>query len=244
MEKEKNLSSWEYEKEEEEESEEEQDDNQSEEDQDYNHSSDDGEDEDADEKTLSDDATVEVNGEEITLGELKKGYMRQSDYTKKTQELSKKEKGDVQRKSEEIVDNPDEYPEADVKAAKYLLGILKKEGEIVTRDDLEKERQIDKIESDMKAAAKKFGRIKELPKFDEGEIIQHMQETGIRNPEKAYKDLYEDEWFDYKVKQAKKSKSYMTEKRGEKIQKNKKEYKEGEEGDREYLLDEIRKIKT
>ena len=142
------------------------------------------------------------------------------------------------------VDNPDEYPEADVKAAKYLLGILKKEGEIVTRDDLEKERQIDKIESDMKAAAKKFGRIKELPKFDEGEIIQHMQETGIRNPEKAYKDLYEDEWFDYKVKQAKKSKSYMTEKRGEKIQKNKKEYKEGEEGDREYLLDEIRKIKT
>jgi len=32
--------------------------------------------------------TVEIDGEKISLEELKKGYMRQKDYTKKTQEIS------------------------------------------------------------------------------------------------------------------------------------------------------------
>lgn len=34
----------------------------------------------------------EVNGEQITLEELQRGYLRQSDYTRKTQELSRKER--------------------------------------------------------------------------------------------------------------------------------------------------------
>lgn len=33
--------------------------------------------------------TVEINGEQLTLDELRNGYLRQSDYTKKTQDLSK-----------------------------------------------------------------------------------------------------------------------------------------------------------
>lgn len=33
--------------------------------------------------------TVEINGEKLTLDELKNGYLRQSDYTKKTQDLSR-----------------------------------------------------------------------------------------------------------------------------------------------------------
>ena len=35
---------------------------------------------------------IEVNGEMLTLEEVKRGYMRQSDYTKKTQELSEQRK--------------------------------------------------------------------------------------------------------------------------------------------------------
>lgn len=35
---------------------------------------------------------VEINGEKLTLDELKSGYMRQQDYTRKTQELSKEKK--------------------------------------------------------------------------------------------------------------------------------------------------------
>lgn len=34
-----------------------------------------------------------------------------------------------------------------------------------------------------------------LPDTTTDEIIQHMQETGIRNPEKAYKDMFEKEWM-------------------------------------------------
>lgn len=35
---------------------------------------------------------VEIDGQEVSLEELKKGYLRQSDYTRKTQELSKLKK--------------------------------------------------------------------------------------------------------------------------------------------------------
>lgn len=37
--------------------------------------------------SLSDDTLVDVNGQKITLKEIRNGYLRQSDYTKKTQEL-------------------------------------------------------------------------------------------------------------------------------------------------------------
>ncbi len=38
--------------------------------------------------TISEDAEVEVNGERVKVKDLKSGYLRQSDYTRKTQELS------------------------------------------------------------------------------------------------------------------------------------------------------------
>jgi len=41
------------------------------------------------------------------------------------------------------------------------------------------------------------------PKFDRVEIEDHMRKTGIYNPEKAYKDLYEEELFDWRVAQSK-----------------------------------------
>lgn len=34
-----------------------------------------------------------------------------------------------------------------------------------------------------------------LPDTNVDDVIQHMQETGIRNPEKAYKDMFEKEWI-------------------------------------------------
>jgi regulator of replication initiation timing len=46
--------------------------------------------EEADEAEIKDDVTVNVNGEKIALSELKAGYMKQSDYSRKTQELGNK----------------------------------------------------------------------------------------------------------------------------------------------------------
>lgn len=44
-----------------------------------------------------------------------------------------------------------------------------------------------------------------LPRFDRTIIEEHMRETGIYNPEKAYDDLYRDELFDHKYKSSLKS---------------------------------------
>lgn len=41
---------------------------------------------------LSDETPVEVNGEKLTLKELKEGHLRHADYTRKTQELAEKSK--------------------------------------------------------------------------------------------------------------------------------------------------------
>ena len=40
------------------------------------------------------------------------------------------------------------------------------------------------------------------PVFDKTEIEDHMGKSGIYNPEKAYKDLYEDELFEWKTENA------------------------------------------
>lgn len=48
--------------------------------------------EDQPEEEESEDNLVEVDGEKIPLDELRKGYLRQKDYTKKTQDLSARER--------------------------------------------------------------------------------------------------------------------------------------------------------
>ena len=37
---------------------------------------------------VTDDTHVEIDGQRLTLSELKSGYLRQKDYTRKTQEIS------------------------------------------------------------------------------------------------------------------------------------------------------------
>lgn len=53
--------------------------------------------------------TVEIDGKEVTIDELKNGYLRQSDYTKKTQQLSnqRKEVEDAVKLYEHLKNNPE-----------------------------------------------------------------------------------------------------------------------------------------
>ena len=39
-----------------------------------------------------------------------------------------------------------------------------------------------------------------LPQATVEDIIKHMQETGIKSPQKAYKDLFETEWLEHQSK--------------------------------------------
>jgi len=47
-----------------------------------------GETDETEESTEESEPTVEINGEQVPISELKQGYMRQADYTRKTQELA------------------------------------------------------------------------------------------------------------------------------------------------------------
>ena len=69
----------------------------------------------------NDPELVEVNGEKLTLEELKKGYMRTADYTRKTQKLAQ----DKSKSLEEIKDTNPELYEAVVQLRE--LGIASKD---------------------------------------------------------------------------------------------------------------------
>jgi hypothetical protein len=77
-------------------------------------------------KSIDLNQEIELDGAKVSIEELTKGYLRQSDYTRKTQELAEQRKALEQTKSES---EPDE-----VKNAKEFL---KSEG-YVTKEDLER----------------------------------------------------------------------------------------------------------
>lgn len=86
----------------------------------------------------SDDTEIEVDGQKMTVAELKSGYMRQSDYTRKTQEIAEERQKFTQPPTPPS--GEDEYPEEDVKAAEYLTRIAKKKFGLLTREEYERTR--------------------------------------------------------------------------------------------------------
>jgi hypothetical protein len=72
------------------------------------------------------EVSIEINGKNISLDELKKGYMRQSDYTKKTQEIS-----NLKKQLEPSLP-PDKQA---------IIKELKELG-VVTKDDLDRQKSI------------------------------------------------------------------------------------------------------
>jgi len=68
----------------------------------------------------STEQTIEINWEKLSIEEVKKGYLRQSDYTKKTQELAQKRK-------ELWIEEASENDPATVKMLKQEIEQLKKQ---------------------------------------------------------------------------------------------------------------------
>jgi hypothetical protein len=207
---------------------------------------------------VSDDTEVDVNGVKMTLSELKNGYMRHDDYTRKTQEIakmSKEDKSKVEEKAQEVIDNKDEFDPKDVAAAEYLMRILKKNHGVMTRAEFEAEENQKKQVADIKTAIRTANEFVEslrktqagnsLPKFDEDSVIAHMRETGIHDFKAAWKDMNEAQWIDYNIKLAKGSKSYKSEKNGERIEMKKKEFNvRNPEDARNAILDDIKSYKS
>ncbi len=224
------------------------------------------------EDDYSDDAPVKVKIDgkivEMTAGELAKGYMRQSDYTRKTQELSEK-KPEEQKKeikeAKEIVDNPENFKPEDVATAEYLLkiaaktGLMKKFG-LMSREDYDaeesKKKMISEFSSKLDSAKTEVGKMTvsyqengktvkfSMPAWNEDEVLDFMQESGINDPIAAYLRMHDAQYRDFIIKQAKGTTSYKSDKGGKKIEPNEKVLDvHTEEGHREYLSEEIKRMK-
>ena len=119
---------------------------------------------------------VEVNGEKLSIEELKKGYMRQSDYTKKTQRLAQ----DKSKTLEEIQETNPELYDAVVQ--------LRSAG-VATKDDiaLAVEQTLERIEAKKsgETTAKKF--FEENPDLEGSKkaILDLSKSTGLTPEEVA-----------------------------------------------------------
>ena len=247
MEEVKKYSKWEYDEEEE------QDDN----DENQVVTPDPNEDEDPNKNSkddYSDDTPlkVKIDGQvvEMTAKELADGYMRQSDYTRKTQELSKmkpEEKKEVIAEAKTVVENPDEFTAEEVKAAEILLTIGKKKFGLMTREDFEaeenKKRTVSEFSTKLDNAKSEVSKMKGMPAFNEEEIIDFMQETGIHDPYAAYLRKNDAQYRDFIIKQAKGDTSYKSDKGGKKVEPNDKPVNvRTEEGHRSFLKEELHKM--
>lgn len=224
------------------------------------------------EEELSDDEPIKVKVDgkivEMTRGELSAGYMRHSDYTRKTQELAEKlknatpaEKQEIERKANEVVENPDEFTPEDVKAAEILLNIGKKKFGLMTREEYEaeetKKKQVSEFGTRLDLAKTKVSEMTvsfnengktakfSMPAWDEEKVLNHMQETGIHDPYAAYLNMHDAQYRDFIIKQSKGSTSYKSDRGGAKPEPIEKTVDvRTEEGHRSFLSEEIAKMKS
>jgi len=83
------------------------------------------------EQPKSDSQQIEINGEMVDLDELKAGYLRQSDYTKKTQELADEKR--LLARAKDYTPSKQVEESDDIKKAKEQLKALG----VVTKDELD-----------------------------------------------------------------------------------------------------------
>jgi hypothetical protein len=79
-------------------------------------------------------------------------------------------------------------------------------GPIMTKQDFQVQQQATSLLGECHKLESEIDGADGRPKFDTEAVLKHMEDTGIKMPEKAYKDLYENEIDDWKSKKMKSSK--------------------------------------
>ena len=123
--------------------------------------------------------TVNINGEEITIDELTKGYLRQSDYTRKTQEIAnqRKEVSDAVLLYETLKNNP-EATEAIKSNIKIPSSIDPTQARVIELEqkvfDMMLDNEITKLQN-------------KYPDFEVMEVLEVARDKKLTNLEDAYK---------------------------------------------------------
>lgn len=121
--------------------------------------------------------TMEIDGVEYTLDEIKNGYMRQSDYTKKTQETQRQLRAaqEAIKFMEKVQENPELAQELSTKVDIPNLDPRQKE-----YTELEEKYFDLLIQTDMQALHSKYG------DFDEREVLEIAQQEGVGSLDAAF----------------------------------------------------------
>ena len=90
------------------------------------------------------------------------------------------------------------YPGELTPEQKEAIETLRRFG-IVTKDDLQAIQDQIILDAEYARLERLYDGSDGRPAFNREEIEEHMRNTGIFNPEKAYEDLYKDELFDWRV---------------------------------------------
>lgn len=149
------------------------------------------------------DDTIEIGGEKYTLDEIKEfrqGYLRQSDYTRKTQELAKqrREVEDAIKLYEYLRENPyllnnlqNDYVDSDIRNTAMNLT-----PEMQRLQELELRFVESELDREISALKEKY------PDFDEVKVLREADQRGLTDLEFVYKALREDDKVDVeKIKQ-------------------------------------------
>lgn len=117
----------------------------------------------------------EVNGETVSLEELKNGYMRQGDYTKKTQELAKEKKSKAEAEDQELSPEDERF-----------ISLVEKQGYI-------KKDTLDMIESNRQKEAtfKEFSTT--YTSLNDGQLQAIKELAKVWG--KTYEEVATDYWF-------------------------------------------------
>lgn len=119
------------------------------------------------------------------------------EYTKSRQELKElREKGQEQEGGQQK-----EISEADQKEQMDTARKLLKEMGFLTEQDYEVKRRTEEIKGQLETLTTEIDGEDGRPKFRSQTILEHMANTGIKQPRVAYKDLYEKELDEWKAKQ-------------------------------------------
>jgi len=108
------------------------------------------------------------DGKEVSVEELTKGYMRQEDYTKKTQEVAKQKKS---------------YSEEDTKAMELL-----KEAGFATLDDIKSFKHEQDVKEEYNTFKHSFNTLNDTQ-------LKTVQALKQSNPNKSYEDIAQEFWI-------------------------------------------------
>ena len=124
------------------------------------------------EPKIPDEIEIEGIGK-LTVDELKNGYLRQSDYTKKTQEVSKlrKEHEEALKLYEQVKMNPEFAQNIGIQHDPYVSKINELEEKLY---DLQLEKEIDRMTS-------------KYPDFEVREVLELAHQKGMTDLEDAYR---------------------------------------------------------